>query len=131
MAADIRPRSDADADGVGSSHAGQGRLVRPRQAVGRLAPILLVLAAAQALDLVTFAFAVARWGIQGELGPLGMVYEAAGYWAVAAVKIATIAGVMLAMVAFRWQNEATPWRLGMIAAAIGTFGAASNVLALL
>ena len=113
------------------AQAGSDRLVALRLAVGRLAPVLLVLAAAQALDLVTFAFAVDRWGIQGELGPLGALYVAAGYWAVAAVKAATIVIVMLAMVLFRWQNPATPWRIGLIAAAIGAFGTATNVAALL
>ena len=131
MAAEIRPRSNADVHAGSSATSGSPRLVALRQAVGRLAPVLLVLAAAQILDLVTFAFAVDRWGIQGELGPLGVVYAAAGYWAVAAIKAATIASVMLAMVLFRWQNPATPWRIGLIAAAIGAFGAATNVAALL
>jgi hypothetical protein len=131
MAAETRLRSNADAHAGSSATARSPRIVALRQAVGRLAPVLLVLAAAQILDLVTFAFAVDRWGIQGELGPLGMLYAHAGYWAVAAVKAATIVSVMLAMVLFRWQNPATPWRLGLIAAAIGTFGAATNVAALL
>ena len=131
MAAEIRLRSNVDVHAASPAKAGTDRPAAARQTVARLAPVLLVLAAAQVLDLVTFAFAVDKWGIQGELGPLGMVYEAAGYWAVAAVKVATIAVVMLAMVGFRWQNSATPWRLGLIAAAIGAFGAATNVAALL
>jgi hypothetical protein len=131
LAAESRLRSNVDAHTASDAQSGTARPAAVRQTVGRLAPVLLVLAAAQLLDLVTFAFAVDKWGIQGELGPLGMVYEAAGYWAVAAVKVATIAVVMLAMVAFRWQKPATPWRLGLIAAAIGAFGAATNVAALI
>jgi len=99
--------------------------------ITRLAPILAVMALAQVLDLATFAFAVDRWGIQGELGPLGLVYQAAGYWAVAAVKAGMIGLVMAAMVLFRWQRRSTPWQIGIVAAAIGAFGAATNVAALL
>lgn len=131
MPADSRARWHAGLAATdGRAAAADGRSA-VRRAIGRLAPVLIVLAAAQLLDLVTFAYAVDKWGIQGELGPLGMVYEAAGYWAVAAVKIATIGLVMLAMVAFRWQNSATPWRIGLVAAAIGAFGAATNVAALM
>lgn len=138
MAADSWARSPFDRrpDGersIGRADAGArpvaGRFVPG--SVATVAPVLVVLAAAQLLDLVTFAFAVERWGIQGELGPLGMVYEMAGYWAVAAVKAAMIGLVMLAIARFRWQNPATPWRVGLIAAAIGAFGAATNVAALL
>lgn len=113
---DARTRSDAGA-----------RL----RVASRMAPLLIVLAAAQLLDLVTFAFAVERWGIQGELGPLGMVYSAGGYWAVAVVKVVMIAFVMLAMVSYRWRNPATPWRIGLVAGLVGAFGAATNVAALL
>lgn len=130
MAADSRARSPFDVPAYARSIAVYAP-AGPRAAVGRLAPVLVVLALAQLLDLVTFAFAVEKWGIQGELGPLGLVYEAAGYWAVATVKTVTIALVMLAMVSVRWQNAATPWRVGIIAAAIGAFGAATNVAALL
>ena len=139
MAADSRARSPFDLRPIGDRPVGRrvdagapsvaARFVP--SAVGTLAPVLLVLAAAQLLDLVTFAFAVDRWGIQGELGPLGAVYEMAGYWAVAAVKVVMIGLVMLAMVRFHWQNPATPWRVGLIAAAVGAFGAATNVAALL
>lgn len=139
MAADSRARSAFDLRSTGQrtvgSRVGAGaQSVAARfvpSAGSALAPVLLVLAAAQLLDLVTFAFAVDRWGIQGELGPLSAVYEMAGYWAVAAVKVVMIGLVMLAMVLFRWQNPATPWRVGLIAAAVGAFGAATNVAALL
>ena len=139
MAADRRARLTFDLRPTGDRPAGRrfdggARSAATRfvpGAVATLAPVLLVLAAAQLLDLVTFAFAVDRWGIQGELGPLGAVYQAAGYWAVAVVKVVMIGLVMLAMVRFPWQNPATPWRVGLIAAAVGAFGAATNVAALL
>lgn len=138
MAADSRVRSPFDFRPAGDLPAGRRVDAGAGTVVGlgvrdiaSLAPILIVLAAAQLLDLVTFAFAVDRWGIQGELGPLGAVYEMAGYWAVAAVKVAMIGLVMLAMVRFRWQNPATPRRVGLVAAAIGALGAATNVAALM
>lgn len=129
---DFRPGRDSAAGRrvVGRSAAAPGLGERFR-AAGHLAPVLAALAAAQLLDLVTFAFAVERWGIQGELGPLGLVYQAAGYWAVAAIKVSMIVLVMLAMTLYRWQSSATPWRIGLVAAAIGAFGAATNVAALM
>ena len=96
----------------------------------RFLPVLTVVAIAQLLDLVTFAFAVQRWGIGGEVGPLGFVYEAAGYWAVAAVKTGTIAIVMMAIVLYPWQRVATAWRIGIVVGAIGVLGAATNVAAI-
>ena len=95
------------------------------------APILIMLAASQLLDLVTFAFAVEQWGIGGELGPLAIVYQAAGYWAVAAVKSGLIGIVMLVMVLYPWKSAITPWRIGLVTAFIGVFGAATNTAALL
>ena len=130
MTADSRTRS-AFEFGSAADESSRSTGSRASQGLRRMAPVLIVLAAAQLLDLVTFAFAVDRWGIQGELGPLGIVYAAAGYWAVAAVKSAMIGLVMVAMVAYRWQNPATPWRIGLVAALVGAFGAATNVAALL
>ena len=105
-------------------------LVAQARSVGRFLPVLLVIAAAQALDLVTFGFAVQRWGIGGELGPLSIVYELGGYWAVAALKSAIIVVVMTAIYLYPWQRVATAWRTGILIGAIGAFGAATNVAAI-
>ena len=96
----------------------------------RFLPVLAVVAIAQLLDLVTFAFAVQRWGIGGEVGPLGFVYQAAGYWAVAAAKTGIIAIVMMAILFYPWRRVATAWRIGIVVGAIGVFGAATNVAAI-
>ena len=106
-----------------------GLIARARSA-SRFLPVLLVIAAAQALDLVTFGFAVERWGIGGELGPLSVVYEAGGYWAVAALKSAMIVVVITAIYLYPWQRVATAWRTGILIGAIGAFGAATNVAAI-
>ena len=108
-----------------------GADILPRAAsVSRFLPILAVIAIAQLLDLVTFAFAVERWGIGGEAGPLGLVYQAAGYWAVAAVKSGIIAIVMVAILIYPWRRVETAWRMGIIIGGIGAFGAATNVAAI-
>ena len=131
MAAEHRTRSEFDLSNAFGRSDVETAPSNLRRTAAALAPVLLLVAFAQLLDLVTFAFAVERWGIQGELGPLGLVYEMAGYWAVAAVKAATIALVMLAMVAYGWKSAVTPWRIGLFTAGIGAFGAATNVAALL
>ena len=131
MAAERFARSQFDMSDTFGTADDDSRSSGLRRTAAELAPVLLLVAVAQLLDLVTFAFAVERWGIQGELGPLGLVYELAGYWAVAAVKVVTIALVMLAMVGYSWKRAVTPWRIGLFTAGIGAFGAATNVAALL
>jgi hypothetical protein len=106
------------------------RLIAHARTASRFIPVLLVIAVAQLLDLVTFWFAVERWGIGGELGPLSVVYEAAGYWAVAALKTAMIVFVIAAIYVYPWQRVATAWRMGLLIGAIGAFGAATNVAAI-
>ena len=105
-------------------------VVTRARSASRFLPLLAAIAVAQLLDLVTFAFAVERWGIGGEVGPLAFVYQAAGYWAVAAVKTGIIAIVMVAILVYPWQRVATAWRIGIVVGAIGVFGAATNVAAI-
>ena len=93
-------------------------------------PTMLVLAVCQMADLVTFHFAVERFGPAGELGPLGLVYRWGGFGAVAVVKICLITGVMAVLVRYPWRRAATPRWIALVVAAIGAFGAFTNVLAL-
>jgi hypothetical protein len=90
---------------------------------------LVLLALCQITDLVTFNFAVERFGASGELGPLGLVYEAVGFWGVAVVKLGLIGVVMAVLARFPWQRLATRRRMALIVGAIGAFGAFTNVMA--
>jgi hypothetical protein len=96
-------------------------------------PVLtfLLLLAAQFTDLFTFGMAVDKWGPSGELGPLGVVYAHAGILAVALVKMGLVAVVLTILACYPWQRAATPRRLALIVAAIGVFGAFTNVAALI
>jgi uncharacterized membrane protein len=86
-----------------------------------------LLAVAQLADLLTFGMAVEKFGPAGELGPLGMVYREGGFWAVALVKMGLIGVVLAILTLYPWQRAATPRRLALIVAAIGVFGAFTNV----
>ena len=90
---------------------------------------LVLLALCQLADLITFSWAVEAYGPAGELGPLGIVYRAGGFWAVAVVKAGLIGIVMLVLARYPWQSLATRRRLALIVAAIGAFGAFTNLLA--
>jgi hypothetical protein len=95
----------------------------------RFWPTLLLVALCQIADLITFSFAVAEHGPQGELGPLGLVYRAGGFWAVALVKLG-IVGIVLAILSrYPWQRMATRRHVALIVAIIGVFGAFTNVFA--
>jgi hypothetical protein len=90
---------------------------------------LVLLALCQVADLITFNFAVQTFGPSGELGPLGLVYQAAGFWGVAVVKLGLIGVVMAVLARYPWQRLATRRRMALIVAAIGAFGAFTNVMA--
>lgn len=90
---------------------------------------MIVLALCQLADLFTFHFAVERFGPEGELGPLGMVYRIGGFGAVAIVKLGLISGVMAVLLRYPWRRAATRHWIGLVVAAIGAFGAFTNVLA--
>jgi hypothetical protein len=96
---------------------------------GRFWFTLLVLALCQIADLITFNLAVETFGPSGELGPLGLVYEATGFLGVAVVKLGLIAVVMAILARYPWQRLATRRRTALIVAAIGAFGAFTNVMA--
>jgi hypothetical protein len=95
----------------------------------RFWPTLVVLAMCQLADLITFNFAVEMYGPSGELGPLGLVYRAGGFWAVAFVKLGLIGIVTTVLARYPWQRLATRRRLALIVAAIGIVGAWTNTLA--
>ena len=95
----------------------------------RFWPTVLLVVLCQLADLVTFNFAVETFGPSGELGPLGLVYRAGGFWAVAIVKLGLIAAVLAVLARYPWQRLATRRRVALIVAAIGAFGALTNVLA--
>jgi hypothetical protein len=90
---------------------------------------LLLVGLCQLADLISFNFAVQTFGPGGELGPLGLVYEATGFLGVAVVKLGLIAIVMAVLARYPWQRLATRRRMALIVAAIGVFGAFTNVMA--
>jgi hypothetical protein len=120
------PRSRGGAPRVDSDRSAASGV---RGSAGRLWPALLLIATSQITDLVTFNMAVQRFGPQGELGPLGIVYRAAGIGAVAFVKLGLIGVVMTVLARYPWQRYSTRRRLAIIVAAIGVFGALTNVAA--
>ncbi len=81
--------------------------------------LLLLVLTAQLADLCLFGLAASRVGIGGESGPLGPVYVAGGFGAVALAKLAAT-GAMLAILA-RLRSQ----RLALLAAGMGVFGAAT------
>ena len=134
MAAQHRvPRSPLDLPGSASRalRAAHGRSsAAAGDAAGDRFWITLVLVAVcQLADLITFNLAVATYGPSGELGPLGLVYRIGGFWAVAVVKLGLIGVVMTVLARYPWQRLATRRRIALIVAAIGAFGAFTNVMA--
>ena len=95
---------------------------------GRFWPLLVLLALCQLADLVTFNLAVEEFGPAGELGPMGLLYRIGGFWAVAIVKLGLIGGVMAVLARYPWQRVATRRRVALIVAAIGGFGALTNMV---
>jgi len=134
MAAQQRaPRSPLDVSGSAARllRAAQSRssAVAGDVAGDRFWITLVLVAICQLADLITFNFAVATFGPSGELGPLGLVYRMGGFWAVAVVKLGLIGIVMAVLARYPWQRLATRRRIALIVAAIGVFGALTNVLA--
>ena len=100
-----------------------------RASATRFWPTLLLVALCQMADLITFSFAVAEHGPAGELGPLGLVYRAGGFWAVALVKLCIVGIVLAVLSRYPWRRTATRRHVALIVAIIGVFGAFTNVVA--
>jgi hypothetical protein len=96
---------------------------------GRFGLTVLLVALCQLADLITFNFAVEMFGPSGELGPLGLVYRAGGFWAVAVVKLGLIAIVMAVLARYPWRSQATRRRMALIVGAVGAIGALTNATA--
>ena len=79
-------------------------------------------------DLLTFNLAVRQFGISGELGPLGVIYRAAGIAGVTALKLGGIFVVMGILRWYPWRRLATRRRLALVIATIGLLGALTNLL---
>jgi len=133
MAAQQRaPRSPLDFSGSASRTM---LAIRDRSSLGadasgsRFWPTVLIVVLCQLADLFTFNFAVEMFGPSGELGPLGVVYRFGGFWAVAVVKLGLIGIVLAVLARYPWRSLATRRRIALIIAAIGAFGALTNVLA--
>ena len=90
--------------------------------------LALLVLAAQLADLAMMGLAVRAQGIGGELGPLGALYVAGGFGAVALAKCAAIgaAALILARLSPRYQRP-----LALLVATVGVFGAASGLVALI
>jgi hypothetical protein len=89
----------------------------------------VLVALCQLADLITFNVAVGMFGPAGELGPLGLLYRAGGFWAVAVVKIGLIGVVMALLARYPWRRLRTRRRLALVVATIGILGAWTNALA--
>jgi hypothetical protein len=90
---------------------------------------LLLVVICQLADLVTFNVAVRIFGPSGELGPLGMVYQMGGFWAVALVKLSLITIVATVLVWYPWHRLRTRRNVALLVGIVGLFGALTNVLA--
>jgi hypothetical protein len=99
-----------------------------RRSLARVTVLLVI--AAQLIDLATFGLAVRVAGPAGELGPLGGIYAAGGFVPVASVKLLGLLAVLV-IFALYTRRVGSPRRLALIVAAIGLFGAATNVLGLM
>ena len=102
--------------------------VLPRTIPHRYAALLLAVALAQMLDLLTFVPAVARVGIGAESNPLAQfLYLSAGPMGPAALKVGAVAVMLLAMlrVVRRFPRYALPSAALLVA--IGLAGASSNL----
>lgn len=84
---------------------------------------------AQGLDLVTFPFAVAIWGIGGEWNPIiATAYAVAGLAGVVVIKtIGTVLAIYLARYLSSWRRTAAILAIGIV----GAFGALTNTVAIL
>ena len=91
---------------------------------------LLLLVVCQVADLVTFSVAVGIHGPSRETGPLRFVYENGGLITLAALKVsgAVISALVLAL--HPWRSLVTPRRLALLSAAVGVFGACTNIAAI-
>ncbi len=98
-----------------------------RGALPRLTMLLLI--TAQLADLATFGLAVRTHGIADEVGPLRMVYLVGGFGGVALAKLAAL-GVMIAILEIYSRRTGHGRWLAILVAAMGVFGALTNILAL-
>jgi hypothetical protein len=91
---------------------------------------LVLLLICQVADLVTFSLAVGVHGASRETGPLRFVYENGGLITLAALKVsgAVISALVLAL--HPWRSLVTPRRLALLSAAVGVFGACTNIAAI-
>jgi hypothetical protein len=132
MAAQQRvPRSTLDFPGTASRAllAARDRSSAAAAAGTRFWPTMLLVVICQLADLITFNFAVETYGPSGELGPLGLAYRIGGFWLVAVVKLGLIGIVLAVLDRYPWHRLATRRRIALFVAAIGVFGALTNVLA--
>lgn len=116
---------DAPAAGPGVSRRRLGVL---RDSLPRIT--LLVLITAQLADLATFGLAVRVLGIADEIGPLRVVYRMGGFGAVAFAKLLAVAAMIAILEIYSRRTGRGRW-LAIIVAAMGVFGAITNILALL
>jgi hypothetical protein len=114
--------------GFGRDDRSEGPTVAANQAT-RFWPTMLLVVLCQVADLISFNLAVEMHGAGGELGPLGIVYQLGGFWAVAVVKLGIIAIVLTVLERYPWQRLSTRRNLALFVAGIGIFGAITNVLA--
>ena len=91
--------------------------------------VLLVIAA-QLVDLASFGLVASLLGPAGEAGPLGRVYAAGGFAPVAATKILGLLAVMC-IFALYTRRVGSPRRLALVVTTIGLFGALTNVMGML
>jgi hypothetical protein len=91
---------------------------------------VLLVVAAQLVDLASFGMVARIAGPAGELGPLGNVYEAGGFAPVAAAKILGLLAVLVIFSLYT-RRVGSPRRLALVVAGIGLFGAVTNVVGIL
>ncbi len=106
----------------------RGRLGMLRDSLPRIT--LLVLITAQLADLATFGLAVRVLGIADEIGPLRVVYGVGGFGAVALAKLLAVAVMIAILEVYSRRTGHGRW-LAILVAAMGVFGAITNILALL
>jgi hypothetical protein len=99
-----------------------------RRSLARVTVLLVI--AAQLADLATFGIVARMAGPDGELGPLGRVYADGGFAPVAMAKLLALLAVMLIFTLYT-RRVGSPRRLALIVAAVGLFGAATNVLGII
>ena len=99
-----------------------------RRSLARVTVLLVI--AAQLIDLATFGLAVRVAGPAGELGPLGGVYAAGGFAPVAMTKLLALLAVLVIFTLYT-RRVGSPRRLALMVAVVGLFGAATNVFGLL